>query len=156
MPPLYQQATFRFEVFSGLSTARLAADGIGCNASISACGRGHWQLSLLLLSSMLPRSLVPDEISYGSAISSCAKAGEWQLALQLLSDMTAAEVLTNLVILNSAISACEKQGEWQVALQLLQDVALARTVFGKGKRFSSPALWEWGGGLGFGGLRFRV
>jgi pentatricopeptide repeat protein len=48
---------------------------------------GQWQQALQLLSVMPKAGLLPNEITYNSAISACEKGEQWQLALNLLSVM---------------------------------------------------------------------
>ncbi|CAE8588905.1 unnamed protein product [Polarella glacialis] len=72
--------------------------------------------------------VVPNEITYSAAISSCEKGGQWQLALNLLSLMPAARVVPNEITYNAASSACEKSGHWQLALALLSLMPEAKVV----------------------------
>ena len=80
----------------------------------------HWQVS-------------PDIISYGTAISACAKARRWQKALSLLHGMRTSDGLSvndfrlqpvqpNEITYGGAISACAAASRWREALALLEEM----------------------------------
>ena len=66
--------------------------------------------------------VVPDIVSYASALAACGQAQRWIDAVALLQEAQHLQLQTNIVALSSAISACEKAGQWLKALQLLGDM----------------------------------
>ncbi|CAE8683715.1 unnamed protein product [Polarella glacialis] len=125
---------------------RLQPDEICYNAAISASqSGGQWQVSMQLLTSMpkmfpsMPPSapakssrsgnlplamptikILPDDISFGAAVSACEKAGQWK--------MVSMRVMPNQVCYNSAMSACSSGGQWQLVLSILTDMSEAASV----------------------------
>ena len=64
----------------------------------------------------------PNVISYGSAISACAKGQQPDRALQLL-DMTREQgIAPNIVCYSAAIDAMESKGSWEMAMGLLEQM----------------------------------
>lgn len=87
------------------------------NAGIAACEEsGRWREAVKLLEDLRLRRAA-DAISYGSAVSACAKAGQAAVALALLEDAPLSEVTYG-----AAISACEKGGRPSDALRLLSEM----------------------------------
>ena len=94
-------------------------------------------------------TLIPDVVSYSTAISACEKGKRWQEALQLLlemlQEMLHRSLTPNVVSHSAAISACEKGKHWEEALCLLREVphrSLTPDVI------SSSAAIEGCGGVG--------
>ena len=63
--------------------------------------------------------LLPDLITYNSAISCCDFGGYWQVAIELLSNMEQRRKVADVITLSTAVSVCAKGGQWQYALHLL-------------------------------------
>ncbi|CAL1153555.1 unnamed protein product [Cladocopium goreaui] len=106
------------------------ADLISFSAAIRTGNTtSKWNLAQTFLQLMQQRSLKPNMVSYGAAITACEKSCHWPVALAILwSNMKSLE--RNAVSFNAAISACEKAGEWQLALALL-DIMLAKKLADK-------------------------
>ena len=100
----------------------LPGSAIQCNAVISACAsRGGWEWALLCLFQMTSPSqqILPDVVSYNSAMNACVQAEEWQRALCLLQHVCNVQLQCSLVSYNSAMSACASGSQWQLALSFL-------------------------------------
>ncbi|CAM9235280.1 unnamed protein product [Ectocarpus sp. 12 AP-2014] len=69
---------------------------------------------------MKSRGIGMDVVSYGTAVSACAKAGDVKGALKLLKEMQEAGVEPNTVVYNSALDACGRAGKPKVAEKLLR------------------------------------
>ncbi|CAE7019978.1 unnamed protein product, partial [Symbiodinium sp. CCMP2456] len=82
----WQTAT---DMFHALSEHRMTADVLSSNLMLGCYAEtGCWQLAVqLLLHEMCDMSVIADEISWISTITSCATTSQWQLALGLLTDM---------------------------------------------------------------------
>ncbi|OLQ06329.1 Pentatricopeptide repeat-containing protein, chloroplastic [Symbiodinium microadriaticum] len=82
----WQTAT---DMFHALSEHRMTADVLCSNLMLGCYAEtGCWQLAVqLLLHEMCDMSVIADEISWISTITSCATTSQWQLALGLLTDM---------------------------------------------------------------------
>ncbi|CAE7861073.1 rluC [Symbiodinium sp. KB8] len=68
---------------------------------------------------MCDDDIPPDDVSYTSAISACAKGGCWHVAMQLLSEMSEARFNSDLFAYNAVIRACKAGGLWPLALGFL-------------------------------------
>eukprot|EP00434_Breviolum_minutum_P010345 symbB.v1.2.009128.t1/scaffold577.1/size258142/3 len=60
--------------------------------------------------------MLPDVVSYSTAIAACGIGGQWQHALVLCERSP-----LNPVVFGASISACDSAGRWQHALMLLED-----------------------------------
>lgn len=89
---------------------------------------------------MTLEKIVPNNICFNAAISSCEEEGQWQRALQLLGAMYEA-LVPDVFSFSSVMSSFEKAGEWQQALHLLQemgDISERSDMQTIGKRPSRP------------------
>jgi len=89
---------------------------------VSALGRRQsWERAVDLLQQT--ESLFgPNEISYGAAISACAKVGRWQNAIGLLEEMPRRSLTPDAISYNLAIKACAVAAQWQRGLSFLEEL----------------------------------
>ncbi|CAE7242009.1 unnamed protein product [Symbiodinium sp. CCMP2592] len=98
-----------------------------CSAVISACEKsGNWRLSLALLAQMSELKIVPNQISYSAAATTCAK-GNWPAALLLIYSMAGRRLPPDQVSWNAAIDAC-RAADWQLAVHMLFDMPRTRVA----------------------------
>ncbi|CAK9051272.1 ABC transporter B family member 26 [Durusdinium trenchii] len=93
---------------------------------MSACEKdSQWQSALEFFAQMQIRTLLPDTISYNSAISASSKASKWQVAVHFLSAMRmlSGPPFPNVISYSSAISAAGRGLQWPVALQIFDEMA---------------------------------
>lgn len=96
----------------------LEMDLIAYNSAISACRTGAQALALM--AEMAEDAHAPDAVTYGAAITACAKGEDWQQALALLAGMEMLHVVPDRTVLNAAISACSACAEWSWALAVMR------------------------------------
>ncbi|CAE8642724.1 unnamed protein product, partial [Polarella glacialis] len=111
------------DVIHCMQSKRVELDVFHCNAAVSAFHKCKcWWRALGLLEQMPQMRVVPDAISYSSAISACASSGgptNWELALQLLSKISEIRAVPDAISYSASMTACEKGGQWQQALGVL-------------------------------------
>lgn len=62
-----------------------------------------------MLNVMHSQEFVPNEMSFGAALSACEKGSQWEAGLELLQRMFLEEVLTpDAISVNAAMGACDK------------------------------------------------
>jgi pentatricopeptide repeat domain-containing protein 1 len=71
-------------------------------------GRRWMAEALSLLDEMVGRGLVPNEVTYGVAVTACGNGGRWEEALDLLDRMRTGGLRINTITYNSAIAALSK------------------------------------------------
>ncbi|CAJ1416573.1 unnamed protein product [Effrenium voratum] len=91
-------------------------DVITYSSVTSACS---WHLAADFLMAMGHDQVLPNVISYNSAIDVGEKAGRWQRAVALLEQIVQSDLLPSTVSCNSAIRSCAAAGNLEVAQQLL-------------------------------------
>eukprot|EP00913_Durusdinium_trenchii_P001590 g1473.t1 len=74
---------------------------------------------------MRSKNLVPDVISYNSAISSCQANSDWHDALQFLDEMYLSSVPVDRISYNAVLSCCFAASQWQKVFQLLDAMVAA-------------------------------
>lgn len=96
---------------------------LGCvptNAALAACGEGNaWATVLKLVQTIAESALVPDEVSWGAAVSSFEQVARWQHSLHFLTRTHSSKARTSDICCNSAASSCEKACNWQGALSVI-------------------------------------
>ncbi|CAE7947631.1 unnamed protein product [Symbiodinium sp. KB8] len=98
-----------------------------CSSVISACEKsGNWRLSLALLAQMSELKIVPNQISYSAAATTCAK-GNWPAALLLIYSMVGRRLPRDQVSWNAAIDAC-RGADWELAVRMLFDMPRTRVA----------------------------
>lgn len=100
--------------------ARLA----GVNCAMEAFGSKfgeRWPMVLSLLDSMWGDDLVPDIISYNTAMRNCRAAGEWRQVLLVLEEMKRFK-RKDFDVFRSSIVACAQGRLWDRALSLLDEM----------------------------------
>jgi len=65
-------------------------------------------MALKLLDDLCDRGLLPDIISFNSAISACESVGQWETALNMLDEMRARGITPDIITNNSLISCLGK------------------------------------------------
>eukprot|EP00434_Breviolum_minutum_P017490 symbB.v1.2.015436.t1/scaffold1121.1/size137196/4 len=102
---------------------------ISANSLISASG---WSLAFASLNQMSTVRLLPDEISYNSAMTSIQGGGSWPMACMSLKKMSMVMVTPSVVSFNSALShAFSFQNSWSLflaSLQLLNGAGLVPSI----------------------------
>eukprot|EP00435_Cladocopium_sp_Y103_P074981 s151_g52.t2 len=78
----------------------------------------RWPQALQLLSLMRRRP--PNLVSFGSAISACAKGAQWPRSLILMEQLRRQYLQPNSVVLSACMDACASGREWIHALRLMQ------------------------------------
>ncbi|CAE8712463.1 unnamed protein product, partial [Polarella glacialis] len=110
--------------------------------AFTACQRGEWGQSLGLLAEMRQRELLPNAVSFSSALSACQRERRWENALGLASSAFAAagsaapsvsersspsKKGSPTAVFTALASVYEAGRQWEAALQLLAEVqALGR------------------------------
>ncbi|CAM9972289.1 unnamed protein product, partial [Ectocarpus sp. 8 AP-2014] len=114
----------------GIKTRGLSPDVFSFSSAMSACDRaGEWQRALEVMDLMLHHEVEPSIVSYGTAISACARGeGRWQQALSLLADIPSRGLEANAHAYGSAIHACVVGGQHRRALELLEEMLECRVV----------------------------
>lgn len=96
----------------------------GVNCAMEAFGSKsgeHWAMVLSMLDSMWRDDLVPDIVSYNTAMRNCQGAGEWQAVLLLLEEMKRFK-RKDFDVYRSSIVACAQGRIWGKALGLLDEM----------------------------------
>ncbi|CAL1173140.1 unnamed protein product [Cladocopium goreaui] len=104
------------QFFSDMITAKLELDRLSGNSVLKKMPRSQ---SVTFLETMRELQIMPDEISYNTAI----HGSEWDLALHLLRELISADLRINVVAVSSAINSCQVASEWPSALVLFQQLA---------------------------------
>eukprot|EP00930_Biecheleria_cincta_P087913 TRINITY_DN77154_c0_g1_i1.p1 TRINITY_DN77154_c0_g1~~TRINITY_DN77154_c0_g1_i1.p1 ORF type:complete len:363 (-),score=58.55 TRINITY_DN77154_c0_g1_i1:188-1276(-) len=97
---------------------------VGVNCAMEAFGSKHgerWPMVLSILDGMWGDDLVPDIISYNTAMRNCRSAGEWQQVLLLLEEMNRFK-RKDFDVYRSSIVACAQGRLWGKALTLLNEM----------------------------------
>ena len=82
-------------------------DCVPTNAALAACGEGNaWATVLKLVQTIAESAMVPDEVSWGTAVSGFEQVARWQHSLHFLATHSSAR--TSDICCNSAASSCEK------------------------------------------------
>eukprot|EP00931_Biecheleriopsis_adriatica_P064519 TRINITY_DN39284_c0_g1_i2.p1 TRINITY_DN39284_c0_g1~~TRINITY_DN39284_c0_g1_i2.p1 ORF type:complete len:457 (-),score=66.42 TRINITY_DN39284_c0_g1_i2:74-1444(-) len=90
---------------------------------------GPWQLALGILDMLPSIRVMPDIISFNSAMSACLISSQWELALGLLDQMHALpELEPDLTTYNCAMCAFGHAGHWEKALELIQTVRSSKLM----------------------------
>ena len=117
LPTLVRPA-FALATSTHLPPPSLPQDVITYNTCISAMNKGEppqWDYAVKLLHEMgtVEPPISPNVVTYGSAMSACAKAGKWEKALELMDEMQAAKppIVPNTVCYSTIISAFATAGE---------------------------------------------
>ena len=93
-------------------------DCVPTNAALAACGEGNaWATVLKLVQTIAESAMVPDEVSWGTAVSGFEQVARWQHSLHFLATHSSAR--TSDICCNSAASSCEKACNWQGALSVI-------------------------------------
>ncbi|CAE7402124.1 unnamed protein product, partial [Symbiodinium microadriaticum] len=123
----WQTAT---DMFHALSEHRMTADVLCSNLMLGCYAEtGCWQLAVqLLLHEMCDMSVIADEISWISTITSCATTSQWQLALGLLTDMRLSRLTVSSIAVSAAMSAVAQASFWQMAVAMLEDMQKTQMV----------------------------
>lgn len=100
-------------------------DVISFNTLISAMGP-RWEAGIAILKEAKSWLIIPNMISFNSAISTCDKAGEWQLAISLMEEASQARLFPGIVTFNSCINACQESSSWTISLQLFHAMPMRR------------------------------
>ena len=91
-------------------------DCVPHNALLAACGEGNaWATVVKLFGNMAADALVPDEVTWGTAVSSFENVARWRHSLHFLMERPT----TSNICWNSAASSCEKSCHWQCVLSLI-------------------------------------
>ena len=91
---------------------------------------GHWQEALVLLTDMINCALLPDVISFDTAMSACDKAEKWQEALELLTKLHSASLQEDVITCSALMSACVKGEQWALALRFFAEMTnIQRNIF---------------------------
>ena len=106
---------------------------------------GHWQEALALLTYMINCALLPDVISFDTAMSACDKAEKWQEALELLAKLHSASLEEDVITCSALMSACVKGEQWALALRFFEEMKnIQRNIFvytGAMKAFETCNAW---------------
>ena len=106
---------------------------------------GHWQEALALLTDMINCALLPDVISFDTAMSACDKAEKWQEALELLAKLHSASLQEDVITCSALMSACVKAEQWALALRFFEEMKnIQRNIFvytGAMKAFETCNAW---------------
>ncbi|CAK9078756.1 Pentatricopeptide repeat-containing protein 10 [Durusdinium trenchii] len=112
------------QLIAGASSFAVAADRVGYNAAMKACGdRGLWWWSSWLLEEV--------KISENSARTTCAgisaagAEGAWEVSMTLMSEAALALVEFDVAVYNAALSVLAGNDRWQATLQLRQRLQAA-------------------------------
>jgi pentatricopeptide repeat protein len=103
-------------------------DVIGCNRLLHAMAQnGEGERSVTFLKFMRDRiGVVPDMISYTSAMDACGRGGDWRGALNLLETIEREQnrgergLRANLITYTVVMKACAQAGQWQPCIALLE------------------------------------
>ncbi|CAK9066209.1 Pentatricopeptide repeat-containing protein At2g31400 [Durusdinium trenchii] len=111
------------ELFEAMPRLRVEQDVVSHNALLEACvqketaaGAGVEEI----LASMNEALILPNLISYSTALMAFEKEGRWEEGLQLLRRMRQTLLQLDVICYNSAMSACKVASQWQAAWQLLR------------------------------------
>ena len=98
---------------------KLVPNVVTYSSVMKACEKSSWFVALSILDTMLEMMVLPNAVSYTTALSACAQEGRWDIAICLLESMATWQVNKNIISYNAAISACGIDGNWMLALTLL-------------------------------------
>ncbi|CAJ1458051.1 unnamed protein product [Effrenium voratum] len=81
-------------------------------------------IAMALLDTIVALQVLPDVISYSSAIRACEENSLWLEAVGLLHTMDQAQITPNGISYNSVISVCQGCGLWMIALDILRSMEI--------------------------------
>lgn len=93
------------------------------NAALFGCSRASlWPLALrTVLVDMTKRwSILPDVVSFSTAMSACCENRQWREAMRIFRRMDRVSCHPDVVACTAAMAACEKAAMWESALEILK------------------------------------
>lgn len=121
------------ELFDEMIRFQIQEDVVSYNALLEALVEGQTDGRLegpsvaLLLTSMTEALVLPNLITYSTALMGFEKDGRWEEGLHLLRLMRMKLIELDIISYNSAMSACKVASQWQTAWQLLRSIATTAT-----------------------------
>lgn len=82
----------------------------------------NWKGAVDCLREIQQEGLVPDEISYATAIDACSKALKSRPAVMLFEEMKTAGIRPNVPLYNAVMNACARDHQWKRSLEFLKDM----------------------------------
>eukprot|EP00438_Fugacium_kawagutii_P013449 Skav225990 [mRNA] locus=scaffold4003:121009:122055:+ [translate_table: standard] len=105
-----------------LQEKRLELNVYHASCALTACEKGNlWREGAALVEEMQQKSVRPNQLSFGAAIS--AKRGLWLQALEVVRFMRCGTLPPDAISFSALISACEKGSEWSNAMSFLTSMA---------------------------------
>jgi pentatricopeptide repeat protein len=74
---------------------------------------------------MLKANVLPNIVTFNSAMSSCEKAQQWEFALAFFKAIPKAKASPDRISFDVVITACKHSGHWQVALRLFEAMRIS-------------------------------
>ena len=114
--------TWALRALAALSTSRLKANAICCNAAISACAASTlWSESIHVFGNMLRRGPAPTTVTHGAVMAVAERTGRWHDVLHLLSIGHHSGLRPSLVTCATSLAACRgDRGAWTHATHLFE------------------------------------
>jgi pentatricopeptide repeat protein len=108
-------------------------------------GRRWMAVALSLLDEMIGGGIVPNEVTYGVAVTACGNGGRWVEALELLDRMRDAGLRINTITYNSAIAALSRAARSESRQQHQQRAVASSSSGGDSSSVAAAdadVLWE--------------